>query len=239
MSEISFKFPVELTDGRKLTLTGRIDRLDIAEIDGQKAAIIFDYKTSEDSFSWSEFFHGLDMQLPIYINAILKSKIATEAAGAFYLPIKPKLTEVAIGDFADSQSKFAHKAKGIFNGRYFQQLDSTTESGWSPFYNFYVGKDEGQYANYGKSSVLKPDDFEAVLKFTEEKIARIAGQIFSGKIEVNPYRLSGKSPCENCEYKSVCRFDWLINRYNDLSSFPKEQAIEKISNESQEHKVDA
>jgi ATP-dependent helicase/nuclease subunit B len=228
MSEISFKFPFGLIDGRKLTLTGRIDRLDVADIDGSKAAMIFDYKTSQDSFSWSEFFHGLDMQLPIYINAILKSKIAPQAAGAFYLPIKPKLSEVAVSDLADIQSRFAHKAKGIFNGCYFQQLDSTTASGWSPFYNFYIGKEDGQYANYGKSSVLKPDDFDAILKFTEEKVARIAGQIFSGKIDVNPYRLSGKSPCENCDYKPVCRFDWQINDYNLLSATGKQQALEKM-----------
>ncbi len=228
MSEISFKFPVELADGRKLTLTGRIDRLDIAQIDGKKTALIFDYKTSEDSFSWSEFFHGLDMQLSIYINAILKSKIAPQAAGAFFLPIKPKLTELAVGDLAEIQSKFAHKARGIFSGSYFQQIDSTTASGWSPFYNFYIGKEDGQYANYGKSSILKPEDFEVVLKFTEEKIVHIAEQIFSGKIDVNPYRLSGKSPCENCDYKPVCRFDWQINDYSLLSATGKQQALEKI-----------
>ncbi|MGA2092104.1 MAG: PD-(D/E)XK nuclease family protein [Sedimentisphaerales bacterium] len=228
------EFAITLNGGRRLLLNGRIDRIDIAGIDSRKVALVFDYKTSEETFIWAEFFYGLDMQLPIYLNAVLKAdgshKIASEVAGAFYLPIKPKLSEIAISDLADSQSKFAHKARGIFNGRYFQQLDSTTESGWSPFYSFYVGEEKGQYANYDRSSVLKPDDFDAVLKFTEGKIARIAGQIFSGKIDVNPYRLSGKFPCENCDYKPVCRFDWQINDYNLLSAVGKQQVIEKIRN---------
>jgi ATP-dependent helicase/nuclease subunit B len=234
MSEITFKYAIELIDGLKLSLNGRLDRLDIVQIDGKKAALIFDYKTSGDSFSWSEFFHGLDMQLPIYINAIIKSEIAPEVAGAFYLPVKPEIEKVNIGDLADNQQKFAHKAMGIFNGEYFKQLDFVTDSRWSEFYNFRVSEKDGQYGNYNTSGALKPDDFKAVLQFCENKVIEISQDIFSGRIEVKPYRLSGKSPCETCDYKSVCRFDWQINDYNLLSAVSKPQVIEKIRNEPKE-----
>ena len=55
MSEISFgksksggdsigELTLTLLDGRRLTLNGRIDRLDIAKIEGRKVAVVFDYK---------------------------------------------------------------------------------------------------------------------------------------------------------------------------------------------------
>ena len=79
MSEISFgksksggdsigELTLTLPDGRQLTLNGRIDRLDIAKIDGRKVAIVFDYKKrSKNSFSWAEFYYGLDIQLAVYM----------------------------------------------------------------------------------------------------------------------------------------------------------------------------
>ena len=80
-SEISFgevkdsvvnlgEYKIKLPNGRVIALDGKIDRLDVAESGKERAAIIFDYKRSAKSFNWSEFYHGLDMQLPIYMLAV-------------------------------------------------------------------------------------------------------------------------------------------------------------------------
>jgi ATP-dependent helicase/nuclease subunit B len=66
------------------------------------------------------------------------------------------------------------------------------------------------------------------MNFSSRKIIDLAGQITSGKITALPYRLSNYSPCEQCEYKPVCRFDWQINNYNLLVSIGKEQVLERI-----------
>ena len=82
------------------------------------------------------------------------------------------------------------------------------------------------------SGALEPADFEKVLKFTEKKIIESAEKIKSGNIDVKPYRLSGKSPCSYCKYKSVCRFDWQINDYNFLESLNKSQTLEKMGTDN-------
>jgi ATP-dependent helicase/nuclease subunit B len=69
------------------------------------------------------------------------------------------------------------------------------------------------------------------MNFGSRKITDIAGQITSGKITALPYRLDTKSPCKQCEYKPVCRFDWQINNYNLLARVNKEQVLERITNE--------
>jgi ATP-dependent helicase/nuclease subunit B len=243
MSEISFgksgqkgdsigELTLALADGRQLVLNGRIDRLDIAKIDGRKVALIFDYKKrSKDSFSWSEFYYGLDIQLAVYMLAVTHAtkSIAADIAGAFYMPIEVGPKNVAISEAAESNTRFAHKARGIFNGDYAPALDAGAEQN-SIFYNFYVTKEGDPYGNYSRYGSLRPADFEAFLNFGSRKITDLAGQIASGKITAFPYRLGTDCACKQCEYKPVCRFDWQINKYHLLSHVNKEQVLGQIAN---------
>jgi len=243
MSEVSFgksksagdsigELTLTLPDGRRLTLNGRIDRLDIAKIEGRKVAIVFDYKKrSKDSFSWAEFYYGLDIQLAVYMIAVRNAagKLADDIAGAFYMPIEVGPENIELGKSIDNNPKFAHKARGIFNGNYASSLDAKAAQN-SHFYNFYVTKEGDPYGNYTRFGSLRPADFEAFMNFGSRKITDIAGQITSGKITAFPYRLGTDSPCKQCEYKPVCRFDWQINNYNLLVSVNKQQVLDLIKN---------
>jgi ATP-dependent helicase/nuclease subunit B len=233
LSEVSFgsvkdssfslgSYEIKLPDNRVISLSGKIDRLDIADINKERKIIIFDYKRTEKSFNWSKYYHGLDLQLPFYMLAIREASDSKykDIVGAFFVPIENK------------KEGFNYKAKGIFNGSFFKYLDKTIESGWSKYYNFsFTSKDE-QYGYYSNSGVLKSDDFENVFKFAYKKIVSLAGEMLSGKIVISPYRLSDESPCKNCDYLSVCRFDWQINEYNSLESFNKTQVLEKIGGDN-------
>jgi len=204
-----------------------IDRLDIADVDNKRVAIVFDYKRRDMSFSWSKFYYGLDMQLPLYMLAVRSaagSKIK-DAAGAFYMPVEVSPKKTTLDKLSEKTESFAYKARGIFNGEFFQQLDSSNSN---MFYNFFVTKKGDQYGYENKSGALRPPDFEKVLKFTARKILQLAEEILSGKIDIRPYRLSGKSPCSYCEYNSVCRFDWQINDYNPLMSLGKAKVLEMM-----------
>ncbi|HDZ68958.1 MAG TPA: hypothetical protein ENH43_00860, partial [Phycisphaerales bacterium] len=223
------EYKLALPDGRLLALDGKIDRLDIANLDGEKIAVVFDYKRKAKSFSWPQLYYGLDMQLPIYMLAVKNTSNpqckVQNVAGAFYMPIEISPAKTTLDELSGKTERFNYKAKGIFNGKFFRQLDGKASRD-SKFYNFYVTKDDEPYGNYGRSGALKPNDFEKVLQFTERKIIELAEEILSGKIDVRPYRLSGKSPCSYCKYKSLCRFDWQINDYNFLESLNKLQVLD-------------
>jgi ATP-dependent helicase/nuclease subunit B len=237
-SEVSFGQPKEavenigeykltLPDGRELLLDGKIDRIDIAEAGGEKTAIVFDYKRRAKSFNWSEFYHGLDMQLPIYILAVCNATHSKNinAIGAFYMPVEVPPQKFSLDELSEKTDGFYHKAYGLFNGEFFQQLDNANSN---IFYNFFVTKNGSQYGYENASGALRPSDFQKVLKFTEKKIIQLSEEILSGRIGVKPYRLNQKSPCSYCKYKSVCRFDWQINEYNFLESLDKLKVFERI-----------
>jgi ATP-dependent helicase/nuclease subunit B len=238
LSEVSFgrakdaletlgKYELALPDDRSVSLNGKIDRLDIADVNGENIALVFDYKRKAQSFSWSKFYYGLDIQLPLYMLAILNaagSKIKN-VAGAFYMPVEVSPEKSTLDEMKKKTEKYAYKANGIFNGELFRQLDN---SDTNRFYNFLVTKKGDQYGRKNTSGALQPADFVKVLKYAEKKIIDLAVQILSGEIDVRPYRLSGKSPCSYCKYISVCRFDWQINDYKPLISLGKSRVLEMM-----------
>ncbi|MCP4259451.1 MAG: hypothetical protein GY774_18380 [Planctomycetes bacterium] len=240
LSEVSFgkakdvletlgKFEIPLPNGRIVSLNGKIDRFDIADVDGENTALIFDYKRKEHGakFSWSEFCYGLELQLPLYMLAVRKAaglKIKN-VAGAFYMPVEISPEKTTLDEIPKKTEKFAYKAHGIFNGELFHQLDNSDSN---RFYNFFVTKKGDQYGKKNISGALGPADFEKVLKYAEKKIIESMGLILSGCIDVRPYRLSGKSPCSYCRYNSVCRFDWQINDYKPLMSLGKTEVLNKM-----------
>jgi ATP-dependent helicase/DNAse subunit B len=141
------------------------------------------------------------------------------------MPVEVNPDKTTLDEIPKTTEKFAYKAKGIFNGELFHQLDRSDSN---RFYNFFVTKKGDQYGKNNISGALEPADFEKVLKFAEKKIIESSGQILSGEIDVRPYRLSGKSPCSYCKYLSVCRFDWQINDYNPLISLGKKRVLEMM-----------
>jgi ATP-dependent helicase/nuclease subunit B len=227
-----------LNGGRTVYISGKLDRLDVAgdqrpggQAAGGQAAIVFDYKRTSQGFSWSRFYHGLDLQLAVYLLAIrgksIKSGIHLRPAGAFYIPIEASPPSVGLSHLQNKADKFSYKADGFFDGRFHRQLDGECQKGWSKFYGFYLKQDQqDQYGHYGNSDALRPQDFEGLLCFAQEKIKQLAEQICRGVIEVRPYRLGGASACRNCEYRAVCRFEWQVNRYNHLLWKTKSQVLE-------------
>ena len=82
---------LKIGDGEKggIEISGKIDRVDIAEIDGEKAGIIIDYKYKEDKnrktdFKLTDIEEGLDLQLPIYMLALRDVFKVIPAAAEFY-----------------------------------------------------------------------------------------------------------------------------------------------------------
>jgi len=57
----------------------------------------------------------------------------------------------------------------------------------------------------GKSKTLNKEKFERLQKYTKHIISEISKEIFSGNIDIKPYYMSKKTPCEYCQYKTICK----------------------------------
>jgi ATP-dependent helicase/nuclease subunit B len=224
-----------------IRLSGQIDRLDVATVDGQTLGLVIDYKSGAKAADFTKMYYGLDLQLPIYLLAISGTTDCTDdtdsskngknnsivPAGAFYLPIGGGVGDGSLSDMEEGRGAFM-KAKGVFDGRFFAALDSQSQGGWSAFYNFYVNKEGSAFGCYKTSGAMRPEDFQLLLTFAKRRIATLAQGIGAGDAAIRPYRMQKQSPCAYCDFRAVCRFDWQINDYNILSRCDKETAIERM-----------
>ncbi|MFO7247010.1 MAG: PD-(D/E)XK nuclease family protein, partial [Bacillota bacterium] len=83
---------LDLGDGRRALVRGRIDRLDVAEVDGETWVRVVDYKSSYRSLSLDEIYHGLSLQLPAYLAVAAAAAPRwlgrpAHPAGAYYQPL--------------------------------------------------------------------------------------------------------------------------------------------------------
>jgi len=239
-SELSFgsgeesigDFTVDLSGNRKLCVNGKIDRLDIANLQGRRASIIVDYKRTSRRPDWTKIFNGLDLQLQIYMLALQTifrtNKENNKIVGAFFIPVEAGPSGSKFTEAKSKAGKFVRKARGIFNGEFWRILQKTKAGNWSSFYNFYVTKDGNPYGHANISDALYPRDFDGLINYGKNQLRNLGEQILSGKIEITPYRISSETACRYCQYKPLCRFDWLINHYNSLARYTKAEALEGI-----------
>jgi ATP-dependent helicase/DNAse subunit B len=48
-------------------------------------------------------------------------------------------------------------------------------------------------------------------------------------LDIAPYWLRGATPCPNCDYKSICRFQPGLNRYTHVPSLGKDEVLNLVA----------
>ena len=230
----------ELSEEEKMRLKGRIDRIDTYETEDKIYVRIIDYKSGNTTFSLLNLYHGLQLQLVVYMNAALevvakknKGK-QVEPAGIFYYQIKHPMID-AEGNESEEVLREAIFEELKLNGLVHKEKDvyramDTDFSGNSKVIP--VGeKTDGSLK--ATSKVASAEEFEAIGAYVKEKIAESGQQIFAGEVSAKPYQLNGQTGCDYCPYHSVCGFDTRISgyQYKKLETFDDSTAIiEKMKN---------
>ena len=132
-------------------------------------------------------------------------------------------------DPADPDFSLHPKPRGIFDSRYLGALDKELEVGPSPVIAAQINKTDGQFGRRDSSDVAAPDEFAALLRHVRDKLAALADQLISGDVSVSPYRLGRQSPCSDCEFRPVCRFDPSINRYHLLPQMKRTEVLDRVT----------
>ncbi|MFD1952619.1 UvrD-helicase domain-containing protein [Paenibacillus thailandensis] len=116
------------------------------------------------------------------------------------------------------------KTRGLIraDGETARLMDGELDSGHSELIPVALKRD-GTF--YSSSSVATDEQWDVLRSSVRRTIGRIGADISQGKVEISPYRLGGKSPCEYCDYKAVCQFDPLFdgNEFKKLRKPPKER----------------
>ena len=223
---------METEDGKKIEIVGKIDRVDIAKIDGKNFVRIIDYKSSAKSIDLNQLVAGIQIQLITYMNE-LNEKASLEPAGVFYFNLidfliksKRNLTDEEIKK--EIKKKFKMQGLLISDIQIVKSMDHTLTTGYSNYIPVYLGKDGS--ISESRSNVIKEYDFKLIQKYIKKLIKEITKEILKGNISLNPYKKDNKTPCEYCEYQSICGFNTSLkdNHYNNIPSLTQIENLEKI-----------
>ena len=227
---------VELDNGEKVQLVGKIDRIDIAQMPDGRYLRIIDYKSSEKNLDMNNVLNGLQLQLLTYVDAACKNEDADPAGALYFNLIEPKEIKKAI-NYSDPQAiedevAKNYKMKGLVLGDVdiIKAMDANiqTSSKIIPV----ALKNDGTISS-SKSSTVTRKQFEDLQVYALNLIKEISQEILSGNIELRPYYTvtNQTSACNYCPYQSICHFDSKLrnNNYRIIEPAKKEDAIAKIS----------
>jgi ATP-dependent helicase/nuclease subunit B len=228
------EFAVPTPKKRELRLSGKIDRIDVRA--GGDEFIAIDYRLTNHTLHLEQVYHGISLQLLTYLLVLeangqaLAGRKLTPAA-AFYVRMLRWLGDVKHPSEAldPSEPAFALQAKprGILDERYLHELDNALVKGASSeVINARVNVD-GSIGSKGRSDLADPDEFAALLAHVRTRLGELADGILDGEIGIAPYMLGTQTPCPECEYRGVCRFE-ARGGYRVLQSMSREDVLTTV-----------
>lgn len=232
--ETECRFEKKLSDG--LTLTGKIDRIDTARLDGKTYYEIVDYKTGTPHFSMRELAGGLSLQLMVYIMAAAELLGAdAEFAGANYFRIHlPAFEE------AEKTPEEDFEMEGVCGVDFETAQKLYGGSGDVVLTIALARKKDGGIKGACKDRMFSQEEIEKLLAFSERLAEEAVQEMKAGNTQISPYRLDGKTGCDYCEFSGICMFDEAYpgNRPRGIEPVEREELLNGETRCPQTEKTD-
>ena len=223
-------------NGIEIVIRGVIDRVDIYESNGEKYIRVIDYKTGKKIFSMSSLLYGINLQMLLYMFTITGSGGAysdCNPAGVLYMPSG----EIVCGrdrDESDNMEEYLnkhYKMNGVvLNDRaVLNAMEKDIQGIYIPAKLLKGDTGDGELLlNKRSSSCLTSSQFKKLRQHTEKIIIDVCNELYSGNIDADPLVISGGSPCDYCDYWSVCG-NVPCEKYREADKNAEEKMLKIIS----------
>lgn len=204
---------IELPSKEIVYLVGRVDRIDTLDLDENTYIKVVDYKSGAKKFNLTEVYYGLQIQLLVYLDALIKNskyileKQAIPGAVLYFriddpiIKSKKQLSEEEIKDSIMKELKMSGLLLKDIN--VVKAMDDDIEKN-SLIIPAQIKKD-GNFSS--TSSVITEEQFDILRKYVNEKMAEICEEMLSGEIKLTPCKNKNVPYCDYCDYSSICQFD--------------------------------
>lgn len=245
---------IPLSKDEKMTLQGRIDRVDVCKEDDEVYVKVIDYKSGNTTFDIVSLYHGLQLQLVVYLSAALEleqkknEKKKVIPAGIFYYNMDdPMIDKTGIDtENLNVQEKIEIINKNILKELKMNGIVNHDKEIIKRLDKKFVGEEgnikgsvksdvipvETNKEGYPtkRSSVASGEQFKAMNKFVREKIKVLGSEILEGNTTINPYKLGDKTACDYCEYSGICGFDLKLpgSKFRNLKKIDKSKVWEEM-----------
>ena len=215
---------------------GKIDRIDTC-VDGDKVYVkVVDYKTGKKAFDVTALYHGLQLQLMVYLDAAVgleeKRHPGQEVipAGVFYYRIEDPLVDKRqktedSGEEIQEDILKELKPDGVINCKdeVLAHLDRRMEGE-----SLVVPVKYNKNGSLSKTSkAVSEEEFAVMIQHAVGKVKSVHELILKGEVEPRPYRNGQETGCDYCGYRNICGFDTRLNgyEYRKIRKMSLEEAI--------------
>ena len=235
-------------DGRRVSLAGRIDRIDLAVEEDCVYVRVVDYKSGSVSLDYTRVYYGLQLQLALYMGAALElvsrrypgKKVIP--AGIFYYTIQDPMID-APESMSEEELDAGRMKELRLNGlvssdpEVLSRMEKVRvkQSGLVRGLSY---EDGGNAAE--RSGAVNEEQLKELCAFAKKKAAQLSSSLYRGEIRVNPYEYKGWSSCTYCPYRAVCGFDSGISGYRSrrFHDWTAEDFWERIGKENGKEEQD-
>lgn len=208
-----------LDDGTRMLISGRIDRIDICDEGDKRYIKVVDYKTGSKKFDLAQVYYGLQLQLVLYMNAVMEMEEREghlpEIAGIYYQKVRDPFVT-----FKDAPTEEKAEEKRLSNLKE-DGITSAEENIKKHLSHGEVKKSRKREASADAAQ------FRLLGNFADKKAREIGNRIISGEIAVSPYVYGDTSGCDYCSYKDLCGFDDKVPgcRYRHLGKLKDDEVF--------------
>lgn len=198
---------LKISDDVTVSINGSVDRADVfTDEDGKRYLRIVDYKTGSTKFELKKLYHGLNLQMLIYMLAMTEGLNDLLPAAVMYSHIQTAAAKLAPDDDRDDEAILLEKAKKykpdgmvLKNKSVLEAFNTSLSMSFAPY-------------NKNQKDTVTEKIFEAAEIFVKKKIIDCAEKLIAGKIEAAPVFVYNGSraaikPCTYCDYYGICGRD--------------------------------
>lgn len=240
--------PIALGGNHYIRLRGQLDRVDEYRIGDTLFGLVIDYKSGGAAVSASDIYYGLKLQLVTYLLALERAQhsMTMLPAALVYTYVKnPQISDTAPLAVAEAEKK-SMTDTSLRNSGYFAhdhdillKMDDSLagRADTSPYVPVRLKKSGDIYSS-DLRKVKTVGEFKTLTDYACRVMAKAGQHILEGHFPLSPYNLDGRIPCSFCQYRVVCRFENMRNRYRYIHGLSEEEGMRRMAEGGTVYEVD-
>ena len=200
-------YEVDINNGRKVVVTGIVDRVDYYKTENDTYLRIIDYKTGRKELNLCDVVKGQNIQMLLYMHAIISavSKTSTDIlpAGVYYMPARNDYVSVNKDEDkgkinAQLMDKLRYCGITTSNETVINAMDKTEDRYYSPV--------KLKYKKNDPEMLFTQEQFKLLGEKIDKLLIEMGNGLYESDFEATPItpEKSKNTVCDYCDYRAIC-----------------------------------
>lgn len=189
-------------DTLTISVSGKVDRIDTAQAEGEQLVRVIDYKTGGKEFKLDEAEKGLNLQMLLYLFAIWQGSESGRAfagatpAGILYMPAKALTPTFDRHEGGEEAKEKLYRMNGLVLDE--ERVLRAMEGGQP---GAFIEKPSSRSP---QNSRITREGLSHLREEVEGLLTEMGRDLLAGHIQPEPKGYGNRLPCGWCEYKTLC-----------------------------------